>query len=307
MKRAVIDHYGPAGLIRVEEVDSFPHKGDNIVIENYASSVNPVDYKVRNGSIRLLSGLRFPKQLGGDFSGVIIHSKDESFPVGTEVFGFLSPLQGGAYAEEIATDKKIIARKPGNLSLYEAGVLSIAAMTAFEGLMTKGRVEKGYKVLINGCTGGVGAFATQLASGLGANVTGTCSAKNMDIAREIGAERVFDYHTLKPEEVGNDFDIVYDTSGKIKWRELKKFGHKGTKFMTCAINGDILVNAILSGKLKIIVARPDSKKLSYLGELIEKLDIHPVISESYALDELNEAHAMLESGGVAGKISIRIR
>ena len=307
MKRAVIDQYGPAGMIRIEEIDSKPLKGNRFVIENHASSVNPVDYKVRKGKLKLLSGLRFPRQLGGDFSGVVIHSIDKDYPVGSEVFGFLNPLQGGAYAEEIIANRRNIAIKPSNLSFSEAGVLSIAALTAFEGIMTKGRVEKGTKVLINGSTGGVGAYATQLALALGAEVTGTCSSKNREFALSMGAHKVFDYSTMSPEEVGRDFDLVYDTAGKIKWSELKKYGHKGTKFMTCAGSVNLLINALVAKNLQLIVIKPDNKKLSYLGEIIEKFNIHPHISEEYKLEDLNDAHAILELGGIQGKVCINIR
>ena len=307
MKRAVIDHYGPPEMIRIEEVKSYPHEGDDIIVENYASSVNPVDYKVGNGSIRFLSGMRFPKQLGGDFSGIVTYSNNVNFPVGTEVFGYLNAIRGGACAEEIIVKPRNLARKPGNLTLYEAGVLSIGAMTAFEGIMSKGRTEKGSKVFINGCTGGVGAFATMIAVALGAEVTGTCSEKNMEFARQLGVHRVFDYNNSGPDEIGNDFDLVYETFGKISWSDLKKYGRKGTRFITCAVNRSLIMNALIRNNLKIIVIRPDSSKLSFLGALIEKLNIKPVISGEYGLEELGSAHASLEAGGIRGKILIRIR
>jgi len=307
MKCAVINHYGPPEMISIQEMKAPERKGNKIIVENFASSVNPVDYKVRNGSIKFFTGPGFPKTLGGDFSGIVKYSNDQACPVGTEVFGFVNALKGGAYAEEIRVSKENIARKPDNLTIYEAGVISIGAMTAFEGIMLKGRVEKGMRVLINGCTGGVGAFASKFAIALGARVTGTCSGKNMAFAREMGIEKVFDYNKADHKEIGNGFDLVFDTSGRIKWGELRKYGRKYTRFVTCAINGSLLLNSIFSNKLTLIFIRPDNKKLEMLADVIEKFNIMPEIFREFELEKLADAHTLLEAGGVRGKILIRIR
>lgn len=307
MKCAVIDHFGPPEMIRIVEMKAPDREGNKIIVEIFASSVNPVDYKVRNGSTRFISGRRFPKNLGGDFSGLVKYSNDQLFPVGSEVFGFVNALKGGAYAEEIAVSKNNLAGKPENLTIYEAGVISIGAMTAFEGIMLKGRVEKGMKVLINGCTGGVGAFASKFAVALGAEVTGTCSERNMEFAGVLGIKHVFDYNTATREEIGNDFDVVFDTSGKLRWGELKRYGRRNTRFVTSAINGNLLWNSILSNRLTLIFLKPDNRKLQMLAEVIEKFNIMPEISGEFELEKLGDAHAALEAGGVRGKILVRIR
>jgi len=219
MKAFVIDGYGgPERMHPGDLPDPSPCKGE-VVVDVVASSVNPVDWKIRAGQLRLISGSRFPRALGTEFAGVVhaLGAGVTGFAVGDPVYGLSVTAMGrpGAHAERLAVPASALRRKPKDLPFVEAAVLPVAALTALNGLRLC-RDLAGKAVLVNGATGGVGHFAVQIAKARGASrVAAVCSAAKADFARGLGADVVFDYRTDGLARSGERFDVVYDAFGHL--------------------------------------------------------------------------------------------
>ena len=196
MKAWIINKYGGPEVLEFREIEKPKMKKGEVVIEVNSVGLNPYDCIVRNGGAKLLSGSKFPKVLGGDFSGIVIkaHSKNTKLKVGQQVYGFANIFMGkpGALAEQTVMKEKYIRVLPENISLTDSATLTSAALTALNGYRGCGEL-KGKTVLINGATGGVGHFATQIAVARGAIVTGVCSASNISFAKQLGAHHTIDY------------------------------------------------------------------------------------------------------------------
>ncbi|HMZ62427.1 MAG TPA: NAD(P)-dependent alcohol dehydrogenase, partial [Leptospiraceae bacterium] len=196
MKASFITAYGGLDVIQFGELPD-PAQGDaQIIVQIKAVSLNPIDYKIRDGNMKFVSGFKFPKILGGDFAGTVLDAGKSggSFKNGDRVYGYIMPLFGnsGVLSEKISVNPGQIRPIPENLSFEEAASLPVAALTALNGLRKFGNIQ-GKKILINGVTGGVGHFALQAAKAKGASVTGTCSTPNMELARKLGADDIIDY------------------------------------------------------------------------------------------------------------------
>lgn len=224
MKAVVFGRYGDADVLSLgERPSSNPRKGE-VRVRVTASALNPIDWKVRSGEMAMMSGWRFPHALGSDFAGVVVEvgPSVRSFAVGEEVFGGLNAMKGGAYAEELTAPASAIAKKPSGMSFRDAATLPVAGVAALQGLRDLGRVGQGTRVLVHGCTGGVGIFALQIARRMGAHVTGTCSAANMDLARELGADDVVDYRSMNLDEKA-PFDVIFELSGKAPFARARRW------------------------------------------------------------------------------------
>ena len=192
MKAVSYKRYGRADVLNLVEVAEPVLKWGHVLIRNYASSVNPIDWKLRSGMLRPLSGFTPPARCGCDFAGEVIRVAEgcSQFKVGDSVFGFLHPLRGGAYAEKIAIDEKLLTLIPSKLTHAEAAVVPLAGLTAYDAMTRVVKLEANQRIIINGCTGGVGSMAVQIAKIIGAYVIGVCSHKNHSLALELGADEV---------------------------------------------------------------------------------------------------------------------
>jgi len=223
MKAIVHTKYGPPDVLELQEIEKPIPQADEVLIKVRASSVNPAEWYGMTGLpiARLGEGLFKPKdtRLGVDYSGIVeAVGKDRSdFNVGDEVFG----ARSGAFAEYICA-KNIIIPKPKNITFEEAASVPTAAITALQGLRDYGKIQLGQKVLINGASGGVGTFAIQIAKSFGAEVTGVCSTKNVEIVKSLGADHVIDY-TKEDFTLSNQkYDLLLDVSGTRSWSEYKR-------------------------------------------------------------------------------------
>ena len=222
MKAICYTKYGSPDVLELQDVEKPAPKDDEVLVKVYASSVNPVQWYTMTGLFlaRIGNGLVKPKdtRLGSDFAGVVeAVGKDVThLKKGDEVFGG----RGGAFAEYVCV-RDAVTSKPANLTFEQAAAAPTAAISALQGLRDYGQIQAGQKVLINGASGGVGTFAVQIAKAFGAEVTGVCSTKNVDIARSLGADHVIDYTREDFTRNGRRYDLFFDIVGSRSWRECK--------------------------------------------------------------------------------------
>src|SRR6478752_8114328 len=221
MRAAQVTRYGS---IAVTDVAKPTPAAEEVLVRVHATSVNAVDwygFKGRPYVGRVLMGLRKPKSsdLGGDFAGVVeaVGTAVKDFEPGDEVYG----CDGGTFAEYVVATP-VVERKPANLSFDEAAAVPLAGFTALQGLRDHGGVQHGQLVVINGASGGVGTFAVQVAKALGAEVHAVCSTRNVEQARQLGADRVFDYTREDFTRSGARYDVLFDNAGNRSWRSMRR-------------------------------------------------------------------------------------
>jgi len=314
MKAVVFDRYGSVEVLQYRELSKPTIKPDQLLVRVSASSINPVDWKIRQGHLQLLSGFNFPRIVGSDISGVVeeIGREVTKFQPGDEVYTFLNPLTGGACAEYCAVPESAAAIKPQNITHTEAATVPIAGLTALQALRDLGEIQAGKKVLINGASGGVGIFAVQIAKAMNALVTGVCSAKNRDFVKNLGADFVLDYAEVDFTKQTEKYDIILDAVGKKTFAECENVLETEGVYISTLPSFDNLVPMFLSWfvpgkKAKSIVANANNSDLGILRELIESGKVEPIVDRTYSLQEVAAAHAYSETGRAVGKIAIDCR
>lgn len=313
MKAAIINRYGSPDVLQYAEVAKPEIKSDRILIKVHASSVNPVDWKIREGMLKILSGDRFPLILGFDVAGevVAVGEKVTNFKPGDAIYAYLNSIPGGAYAEYVAASEQVVCLKPNNMTYEQAAVVPLAATTALQALRDFGNLKQGQKVLINGASGGVGTFAVQIAKAWETEVTGVCSTKNLDLVKTLGADRVIDYTQEDFTKSIEKYDIIFDAVSNRSFSECQQNLLPQGIYLSLLPSLDIFVNGLLTflgagKKAKILVARANAQDLAELKRLIEAGKIRSVIDRTYPLSEIATAHRYSQEGHVLGKIAITI-
>ena len=312
MKAVVIRRYGAAEVLQYEDVEQPKIEPTQLLVKVRASSVNPIDWKIRQGMLSLIIGNKFPKILGFDVAGDVVEvgSGVTRFKPGDPIYGSTS-FPGGGYAEFAAIPENLATLKPTNLSYEEAAAVPLAALTALQALPDQGNIQTGQTVLINGAAGGVGIFAVQIAKALGAVVTGVSSTKNLDLVKSLGADRVIDYTQQDFAEDTAQYDIIFDAVGKRSLSETKKVLKPNGVYITTVPSPKVLLESVLTAflpgrKAKFLFEKPNAKDLLFLKELIEAGKIRAVIDRTYPLQELAAAHGYSETGRAVGKIAIAV-
>jgi NADPH:quinone reductase-like Zn-dependent oxidoreductase len=322
--RAIVHRcYGSAEVLKVERVPKPVATEGRLLIKVVAASVNPVDWHSMTGKpyvMRLSSGFGTPKsiQRGVDFAGVVeaLGPNVSEFKVGDEVFG----AHGGAFAEYISVSANgSIALKPQNLSFEQAATLPVAAVTALQGLRDHGKVGPGTKVLINGASGGVGTFAVQIAKALGAEVTGVCSTRNVEMVRAIGADHVIDYTQRNFTEAAERYDVVLDNVGNHGLLEVRQIlkprgrlvivgGPKADPWLgpVAAPLKAMLLSPFIDEHMAMFIAQVSAEDLNVLAELARSGKIVPTIDRRYALADVADAMRYLATQRARGKVVIEI-
>ncbi len=320
MKAMLYTQYGPPDVLQLKEVEKPTPKENEILVKVYAASANPLDWHFMRGSpfiARLGNGLRKPKdpRLGADFAGCVeaVGKNVTQFQPGDEVFG----ASKGAFAEYTCVTEDELAPKPANLSFEEAAAVSVAAITALQGLRDKGQIHSGQKVLVNGASGGVGSFAVQIAKSFGTEVTGVCSTRNLEMVRSVGADHAIDYTREDFTRNEQHYDLIYDAVGN---RSVTDYKRTLNPDGICAVAGfsslSRLFQHMVLGPLRSKIgskkvglmgtAKINQKDLIYLKELIEAGKVVPVIDRRYPLYEVPEAIRYLEKGHARGKVVIMV-
>ncbi|AFZ57578.1 NAD(P)-dependent alcohol dehydrogenase [Anabaena cylindrica FACHB-243] len=310
MKAVVIRRYGSAEVLQYEEVEQPKIKPEQLLVKVHASSVNPIDWKIRQGMLSLLTGNNFPMILGFDVAGEVVEvgSQVTRFQVGDAIYGSTS-FPGGAYAEFAAIPENFAAPKPTNMSYEEAATVPLAALTALQALQDLGNIKLGQTVLINGASGGVGIFAVQIAKTLGAEVTGVCSTRNLDLVKSLNADLVIDYTQQDFTEGNVQYDIIFDAVAKRAFSNCRKVLKPNGVFISTLPNPEMILQSFLTmfmpgQKVKFVLERPNSKDLVYLKDLIEGGKMRTLIDSTYPLQDLAKAHRYSEGGRAVGKIAI---
>ena len=319
MKAVVYTKYGPPDVLQLKEVEKPIPKDDEVLVKVHSASVNPLEWHYMRGKplfMRLMgAGLLKPKNkiLGVDIAGRIeaVGKNVKQFQPGDEVFG--GGNSGGGFAEYVCVSGIKLALKPASTTFEEAAAIPIAAVTALQGLRDKGQIQSGQKVLINGASGGVGTFAVQIAKSYGAEVTGVCSTRNLEMVRSIGADHVIDYTQEDFTRNGLRYDLIIDAVGN---RSIFDFKRALSTRGICVIIGfspTILFQAMFLGpwmsmigskKIGLMSAKITDKDLDFLKELFETGKVATVIDRRYPLSETAEAIRYLEEGHARGKVVI---
>jgi NADPH:quinone reductase-like Zn-dependent oxidoreductase len=321
MKAIVYHRYGPPDVLQFTEIEK-PAVGEKeVLIKVRAASVNPYDFHFMRGTpyvVQLVAGIRKPKspRLGADVAGQVeaVGTQVTRFKPGDEVFG----VARGAFAEYACASEAGLAAKPRNMTFEQAASAPIAALTALQGLRDKGHIQPGQKVLVNGAAGGVGTFAVQIAKSFGADVTGVCSTRNVEMVRSIGSDQVIDYTQQDFTRSGQRYDLIFDTVGNHSLSACRRvLNPKGILVMAGGSSGRwqmgltravraLLWSQFSSRKLTGLLAKPNQKDLDTLRDLMEAGKVTPVIDRHYTLSEVPEAIRYLEEGHARGKVVITL-
>jgi NADPH:quinone reductase-like Zn-dependent oxidoreductase len=307
--------------MQLKEVARPTPKDDEILVKVYAASVNAADLHLLRADpfpIRFMSGLLKPKRtiLGGDIAGRVeaVGSRVRTFRPGDEVFGDISATGFGGFAEYVCTREEALALKPANITFEQAAATGMAAVTALQGLRTKGQLRAGQKVLVNGASGGVGTFAVQLAKVLGADVTAVVSPRNVDKARALGADHVIDYTQEDFAQNGQRYDLILAANGNRSIADYQRaLSPAGTYVMSGGAAAQ-LYQAMLLGPLKSrggqkmgnLLAMPNQQDLAFVQGLLAAGQLVPVIDRTYPLSQVADAIRYLEEGHARGKVVITI-
>ena len=321
MKAIICTKYGPPDVLKLEEIQKPAPGDDEALVEVHAASVTYSNLVLVRGEPfvgRLGFGLLKPKHKipGSDIAGRVeaVGRNAKQFRPGDEVFGDLSNCGRGGYAEYVCVPENALAMKPAKLSFEEAAAVPEAALVALQALRDKGQIKAGQKVLIYGASGGIGTFAVQLAKYFGAEVTGVCSTRNVDMVRSIGADHVIDYTQEDFIKNGQRYDLIVATAGYRSIFDYKRaLSPKGIYVATGGSMAQIF-QALLIGpwismtgskKLGSLTVKPN-KDLAFMTELIEAGKVKPVIDRCYKLSEVAEALRYYSEGHARGKVVITV-
>ena len=325
MKAIVYCDYGLPNL-KLQEIEKPTPADDQLLVRVRAASVNPYDWHFVEGTPKIMRlmgvGLRKPKdtRLGVDFAGTVeaVGKNVTQFKPGDDVFGG----RGGAFAEYVCPRAyRAVTIKPANITFEQAASVNIAGITALQALRDKGNVQPWQKVLINGASGGVGTFAVQIAKSLGADVTGVCSTKNVDLVRSLGADHVIDYTKEDFAKGEQRYDVILDNVPNHSLSECRRILNPNGKYVMIGGGGPndsrwigpfgrvintMILSPFVSQKMGMMMADPSQKDLAVLAVMMQSGKVKPVIDRTYKLSEVPEAIRYLEQGHARGKVVITV-
>jgi NADPH:quinone reductase-like Zn-dependent oxidoreductase len=323
MKAVMSRCYGAPDVLTLEEIAKPIPKDDEVLVRVHAAALNPLDWHYMRGKpwiMRLASGIGTPEDMrvGVDYAGTVeaVGKSVTRFKPGDAVFG----AKGGALAEYVAVrESRTIVLKPSNLSFEQAAGVPIAAVTALQALRDKGHIQPGQKVLINGASGGVGTFAVQIAKSFGAEVTGVCSTRNVEMVRSIGADHVVDYKREDFTQSGQHYDLILDNVGNRSLSDVRRVlqpkgvlvmvgGQNDNPFLgplTQSIKAQV-VAPFVSQELAFFLSDMNVNDLQFLSGLLQAGKVTPVIDRFYPLSDAPRAMRYLEEGRARGKIIIKV-
>ena len=322
MKAIVYRCYGSADVLEYRDIEKPTPTGNEVLVKVRAAAVNPYDWHYMRGSpylMRLGSGIGTPhdSRLGVDFAGTVeaVGSEVTRFKPGDAVFGGRT----GSFAEYlIIPEDRAIAHMPDNITFEQAASVGIAAVTALQALRDDGAVTSGHKVLINGASGGVGTFAVQIAKVLGAEVTGVCSTRNVDLVRSLGADHVFDYKQENYTESSNQYDVIIDMVGNHSLLANRRvLTPEGKVVLVGGPKGNwiaplknplkaMLLSPFVDQSFGMMLATLDKEDFDILGNMMAEGTVTPVIDRRFPLSEVPDAIRYSEAGRARGKIIISI-
>ena len=321
MTAAVRTRYGSPEVLELKQIPKPELTDDGVLVRVRASSVNRGDWYMLRGKPLLarpmMGGLRKPKEtmVGTDFAGTVeaVGASVTDFHPGDEVFGGRS----GAFAEYVCA--RSFAAKPANVTFEEAAAVPVAALTALQALRDKGEMQPGWKVLINGASGGVGTYAVQIAKALGGEVTAVCSTRNVDMVRSLGADRVVDYTKEDFTKTDTRYDLLIDVAGSRSWSDTRSVLKPKAKVIVVGapegtgilgplghIARFLVASKFTSQKAVFFVAKFNKPDMAVLQELMQEGKLKSVVERRYELSELGDALRYMGEGHAQGKIVITL-
>lgn len=333
MKAMTIKQYGKTIPLELTDLP-IPDMGEqDVLVEIHAASINPIDFKIRDGKVKMLLNYKMPLVLGNDFSGKVIQtgSKVSKFQIGDEVYGRPRKNRIGTFAEYLSVHEEDVALKPENLTFEETASLPLVGLTTWQAFHEILQLKPDQKILIHAGAGGVGTFAIQLAKEMGAFVATTASEKGFDLVSSLGADRVINYKEEQFEEILNEYDAVFDTLGgdslNRSFRILKPHGKivsvSAVPNRRFAVENNLgfikrlLFSAVsrnisaLEKKFNVdyhfLFMKPSGEQLTKIKHLVEKGSIRPVIDRVYSIEEAQEAVQYVETGRAKGKVVIQVK
>jgi NADPH:quinone reductase-like Zn-dependent oxidoreductase len=317
MKAIVYEEYGPPSeVLELREVEKPSPKENEVLVKIHASSINFGDNALVRGEpfvARLWSGLLKPKHKipGGDVAGQVeaVGRDVKQLRPGDEVYADIGSFGFGAYAEYVSVPEDALALKPANISYEEAAAVPQYAVVALQGLRDEGQIQQGQKVLINGASGGIGTFAVQIAKSFGAEVTGVCSTRNLDLVRSLGADHVIDYTKEDFTEGEQRYDMILDIVANRSVKDYTRALNPEGSYVAVAFNASSLflgsfISRSEGKKVGSLMHKPNVEDLVYMKELIEAGKVVPVINRAYPLSEVAEALRYYVEGNPPGKVVI---
>ncbi len=308
MKAIVMHEFGGPDVLKYEEVETPHPNSDEVLIKVFATSINPVDTKIRSGAAKERFPVTLPLIPGWDVSGEIesVGSSVMNFKKGDEVYSRPKVGLNGTYAEYVVVKATEVNKKPKSIDHDKAAAVPLAGLTAWQGLFEHGKLTEGQKVLIHAASGGAGTFAVQFAKWKGAYVIGTASGDNIDFIKHLGADEVIDYKKQKFEDSVKDVDLVFDLIGgdtqKRSIKVVKKKGRIITTVQPLFIEEAKAANVILEG----FMAQSLTENLEQIAQLIDGGKVMPVIAEVLQLKDAAKAHKLIEAGHTRGKIILEV-
>jgi NADPH:quinone reductase-like Zn-dependent oxidoreductase len=307
MKAVVISRYGGPEVLEYREVPAPVVQDDEVLVRVAAASVNPIDWQLRDGLVKLFIRVKFPVILGCDVAGTVVQvgRRVSRLRAGDEVFAMM-PHDWGAQAELVAIPAALVLSKPAGMSMVEAASVPATAVTAVHALRDIAGVRPGQEVLINGASGGVGIFSVQVAKALGATVTAVCGEASFPFVKELGADHLVDYRTTDFTKGKQRYDVIFDCIGNHQYGSCRrvlrgKWVHVTTMPKTTTFLRP-LRNPFTRGKVSVIIAKPTGERMGYIKSLIDAGEIRTVIDRVFPVADVAKAQDYSKSGRAKGKI-----
>lgn len=309
MKAVVINEYGSKDNLVEQDVQKPSPEKNQVIVELKATSINPIDWKLREGYLKEMFDWEFPIILGWDAAGVITEVGEQvtEWKVGDKVFARPDTTRFGTYAEYTAVDEQLLAAIPDSISFEEAAAVPLAGLTAWQALFTHGSLSEGETVLIHAGAGGVGIYAIQLAKQAGAKVITTASEKNHELLYSLGADQVIDYKKENFEEVVSNVDLVFDTmGGEVAEKSYKVLKPNTGKLITIVGEPDHDTASAHHVTAKGIWLQPDGEQLQKIADLLDEKKVKSIVGSTFPFSRqgIYDAHALSETHHAVGKIVI---
>lgn len=311
MKVAQINEYGDASVIKINDIEKPSLKPGQVLVEVFASSINPFDTSIRSGYMKEMIPLELPVTLGGDIAGVVAEVSEDvaNLSVGDKVYGQANVVAGnsGAFAEFSATKASQIAKSPANTDFNESASLPLVGVSAVQALTEHIKLKQGQKIFIHGGAGGIGTVAIQIAKNIGAYVATTATGEGIDYVKDLGADEVIDYKTQDFSEILSEYDAVFDAVGGDDFNKSFTILKKDAVAVTMIAEPD----EARAQELGITVVRQSTHvttdHLVVLAKLVEEGVVTPHVDAVFSLSEIQKAFELRESGAVKGKVVIEIK
>jgi NADPH:quinone reductase-like Zn-dependent oxidoreductase len=307
IRKVRIHRFGGPGVLQVDEIEPSLPDASQVLLSVKAASINPVDFKIRNGQYPAVKEDRLPYALGRDVSGIIekCGAQATQFKIGDEVMGMVG-IVGGGYAEKAVLDQQALARKPPMIDHVHAAAIPLAGTTAWQGLFRYGQLKSGQSVLIHGGSGGVGHFAIQFAKAKGARVFTTVATDHVEFARGLGADVVIDYKTERFEDRAKDLDMVFDLiDGETRERSWKLLKSGGVLVSTLSEPSQETASRHGVRALRYTV-EANGRELTEIADLVASGKVKPNVQKTFRLEEASQAMLAVEHGGSVGKIVLSL-